>query len=231
MKTLLPHKVPYFRSRILIALVPLGFLSACAAELEDGDAYVDEVTPGIGATGVNNCDYLDCPNQQPTPPGTSVQPDTVQPDTVQPNTVQPGNPMPSMTAPDTVNPPVNPTTEPVAPTGAPILSAECMDVPTRIFAASCGDGAGCHGAGSPWTDLVSDLPNLPERLRDKPAFAVGCNGDPIIDSANPEASVLTRSLTEDDRCTFTTMPVSGTLTADEVRCVTEWAQAVAAGEI
>lgn len=224
MKTLLPHKVPYFRSRILIALVPLGFLSACAAELEDGDAYVDEVTPGIGATGVNNCDYLDCPNQQPMPPGTSVQPDAVQP-----STVQPGNPMPSMTAPDTVNPPVNPTTEPVAPTGAPILSAECMDVPTRIFAASC-DSSSCHGAGALATDLVSDPAMLPERLRDRPAVAAGCNGDPLIDSSNPEASVLLRSLT-DAYCTSVPMPLGPPLTDDELRCVTEWVQAVAAGEI
>src|SRR5690606_17223054 len=125
-----------------------------------------------------------------------------------PGSVEP-SPSGSVSPDTTVDPPVAPAT--------PILSTECADVPTRILVAKC-SGSNCHGAGTTYTDLTSDLDNLPARLRDIPTMAIACDSAPLVDSSNHQNSVLL-SVVGENHCTSLRMPVGVPLPDDELRCL------------
>ena len=214
-----------FKLFFAFTAVSASLSAACSGDLEDDEMYIETVKPGVGAGGVENCEYIEnCNNTGVSP---SVSP------SVNPTTTGPG---PTPTVPGSVEPSpsgsVSPDTTvapPVAP-ATPILSAECADVPTRILESKCGI-SGCHGAGGTYTDLASDLDNLPARLKDAPTVATNCDEAPLlIDSSNYQNSTLLNVVSE-NHCTSLRMPVPPPLPDDELRCLTEWVQAVAAGEL
>ena len=77
-----------------------------------------------------------------------------------------------------------------------------IDVPAML-AAECA-GAGCHGASSPafGLDLVS--PGLEERLMD--ATSATCMGRPMVDPADPDASLLLEKVVEAPHAGVARMP-------------------------
>lgn len=127
-----------------------------------------------------------------------------------------------------------PTPTPNVPPPSSGLSANCADIEQRIFKTKCA-GAACHGEpGNPppfYSDLVT-----PEQLG--PAVKdvqgqLGCTSMKLVDSANPGNSALLKVITPDHRpCTSSQMPSGlAALTDEEVACVTEWVNAVAAGTL
>lgn len=102
-----------------------------------------------------------------------------------------------------------------------------------IFAATtagkCSNGI-CHhaGDGSGGLDLAS--PGVTARLLDQPASHVGATpnsgcpqGDKLIDSHDPSASWLLKKLTLDSATACgAKMPLTGSLSADELSCLTQW---------
>jgi hypothetical protein len=110
----------------------------------------------------------------------------------------------------------------------------CPDVPTKIFADSCG-GANCHGDASDaprgYTDLGHSVGDVATRLLD----SVGTSGEPcqdykIIDTKNPEDSLLIRKLDPVPPCGLN-MPFGVYEVSDEdADCIVRWTLAVARGE-
>jgi len=102
-----------------------------------------------------------------------------------------------------------------------------------VFVAStagkCSNGI-CHhaGDGSGGLDLAS--PGVTARLLDQPASHAGASpssgcpqGDKLIDSQDPSASWLLKKLTLDSGAACgAKMPLTGSLSADELSCLTQW---------
>jgi hypothetical protein len=92
---------------------------------------------------------------------------------------------------------------------------------TTIFAARCAT-AGCHSATAPAAGLDLASAGLQARLVDHPSM--GCSGAMLIDSKQPDASLLLKKLAPSPPCGYQ-MPMGGTpLTTDEQRCVSDWVQ-------
>lgn len=111
-----------------------------------------------------------------------------------------------------------------------LVPASCGDVPSMIFGASnkCG-GAACHGSpGTPavaYADLGSSPNDAHTRLLDVEGTGA-CAGKFIIDTANPDESLLITKLSSPAACGLP-MPVGPALTAEEIQCVTDWTRAAA----
>lgn len=80
--------------------------------------------------------------------------------------------------------------------------ADAIDVPTML-AEQCA-GSGCHGASSPafGLDLVS--PGLEERLLE--STSATCMGRPMVDPADPDASLLLEKVVEETPACGARMP-------------------------
>lgn len=195
------------------------WLSGCAAELEDADEFQTKIRPGLGASGVvlakgDKTDNSVAP-QQPTDvnpaPSSGVAPQTTA-------TVAPQD----STSSDT-------STSDAPSTG---VSAECADAPTRILQEKC-DGIACHGSpGTPAT-AFSDIASTtdPMNLLDVPALYT-CSSKMLIDSQNPADSAILSAVQSAGHCSGGRMPSGGPyLSDDEIRCLTEWVNAVASGAI
>lgn len=134
-------------------------------------------------------------------------------------------------SPTTSNPPPTPNNPPPASGG---LSANCADVEQRVFKTKCA-GGGCHGEpGNPpafYSDLVTPE-QLGPAVKDVQA-QLGCTSMKLVDSANPTNSALLKVITPNHvPCTSSQMPSGMTpLNDEEVACVTEWVNAVAAGTL
>jgi hypothetical protein len=134
-----------------------------------------------------------------------------------------------------------PTAEPSSmPSGEPTSSSSsgdftfspgCEDVVGTILgnAAKCGGGL-CHGG--PGTMPVymdfGDPEGLRERIVDKPGDT--CKDALVIDSANPEQSLIFEKLKAIPSCGMH-MPVGGDLPPADIECLTEWVNAMANGDI
>lgn len=91
-------------------------------------------------------------------------------------------------------------------------------------------GALCHNPGVSPPDLVSD--GLEERLLDQPANSEGsCADETLVDSVEPANSLLLKKVNGTSAC-GSRMPLTNPsgLTADQLRCIEEYVELVAAGE-
>lgn len=190
----------------LAGILALGFAASCYTELEDEDQYRN--------LAVNTRPRI--PNQ---PPQVLDEPPT---DGPAPTTPEPGGEG-GMTGT------VTDETPPGGQTLDDLVSAECQDVPTRIFGAvgKCGSSS-CHGSpdqASVYLDLGSSPADAHTRLLDLEGTGP-CAGQFIIDTANPEQSLLLTKLDTPAPCGLP-MPVGPALTAEETACVVEWTLAAA----
>ncbi|MEO6601659.1 MAG: hypothetical protein ABIQ16_17415 [Polyangiaceae bacterium] len=112
------------------------------------------------------------------------------------------------------------------------VSTKCL---TDIFAASC-SSIGCHAGPAAVAAARLDLSsaNVNTRLIDvlathelAPIDAPCVAGQKLIDSANPDQSWLVRKLTAAGATCGSRMPIGPELPADEMACVTKYAQDVA----
>ena len=89
--------------------------------------------------------------------------------------------------------------------------------------ASCA-AVGCHGGDTPSQDLdlVATTPaELINRLSDLPA-SQACAGEVLIDTANPENSLLYTKLLADFPCGISRMPIGFPLPDSDTACVLSW---------
>lgn len=93
----------------------------------------------------------------------------------------------------------------------------CPDVP-QVLKASCGTASGCHGATAPTSNLDLASPDVGNRLKTQKATT----GDAMIDSANPQNSVLYKK-TLPTPPFGASMPLGGTPFDDTMRaCLATW---------
>lgn len=97
----------------------------------------------------------------------------------------------------------------------------CPDIP-KLFKATCTD-AGCHGAAEhPLGNLDLASPDLASRLTDHTSDTANCGGAKLIDSAEPENSLLYTQLFARPDCGLT-MPLGKPAFTDQERaCVLAW---------
>jgi hypothetical protein len=109
--------------------------------------------------------------------------------------------------------------------GAASDSGAAPDAPpacvTDLFEASCGT-AGCHNAGAPQVDLVSE--GVTGRLLDQPSSSALCSGRTFIASGGG-ASLLLDKLMATPPC-GSRMPLVGTLTSAQQTCLEQWVQSL-----
>lgn len=92
----------------------------------------------------------------------------------------------------------------------------CPDVP-QVLKTSCGT-AGCHGGAAPTSNLDLASADVGNRLKTQKATT----GDPMVDPANPENSVLYKK-TLPKPPFGASMPLSGTPFDDSMRaCLATW---------
>jgi mono/diheme cytochrome c family protein len=109
----------------------------------------------------------------------------------------------------------------------------CPDVPTQIFAVSCGT-QNCHGsAGKPplgFTDLGNSVNDITERLIDlRGTPGEECASYKVLNSKNPEQSLLFLKLDPNPPC-GSHMPWGYNELSDNDRdCIRRWGMAVLAG--
>ena len=87
----------------------------------------------------------------------------------------------------------------------------------------------CHGADvQGGLDLRPD--GLEPRLVDVPSSAQGCEGRLLVDSVAPENSQLLRVLTPDSsgRCVLAMPPPPAAVSDEDLACITEWVESLAA---
>jgi hypothetical protein len=106
---------------------------------------------------------------------------------------------------------------------------EPIDVQTEIFLPRCGDSI-CHDAQTPEGNLDLISPNVERRLVG--VRATQCTERQRIDPSNPELSFLLEKLERDDPECGDRMPVHDQpLSRNEIACVREWVEELAAGAI
>jgi hypothetical protein len=107
--------------------------------------------------------------------------------------------------------------------GAPASTAMGCANACQILSTKC---AICHGGPQGMGmgfDVVS--PNIGMRLSGVDAKTTSCQGEKLIDPANPDRSVVYTKLlpTEPPRCgPIMPPPGTGTMTPDEIECVRQW---------
>ena len=101
---------------------------------------------------------------------------------------------------------------------------ECTTPIDQILEPSCGT-AGCHARESPAAelDLVSD--GIARRLVDVTSM---CDGQPLVDSTDPQGGIMLNKLEERPRCGGR-MPVGTTLSTQERVCIVSWIAGLARG--
>jgi hypothetical protein len=103
----------------------------------------------------------------------------------------------------------------------------CGDVPA-LLAARCGQNF-CHGGDQVEAALDLRSPGVEARLVGVNASSEGCTTRQLVaPGAAPESFLLEKITSSEPACGFP-MPVVGELSADEVACVQQWVQGLAAG--
>lgn len=92
----------------------------------------------------------------------------------------------------------------------------------QAFRNSCGS-SNCHSKGTDQVDLVSD--GVADRLVDKPARNVICKGRTLV-ATDGSASLLVQKLTEKEPPCGVSMPVTGTISAADKKCVLDWVESI-----
>lgn len=99
------------------------------------------------------------------------------------------------------------------------------DAPNMVFKTTC-DGAACHSVGSPFGVFATDTPETGLVGKNALLSTGPCNGRPLIDSANPENSVvLTRvkGMTCGEVMPAKSIdPMAVPLTQAQIDCLTSW---------
>lgn len=96
---------------------------------------------------------------------------------------------------------------------------ECVE---KVFEAKCAM-TGCHVRNSIPLDLLSD--GVADRLVDQNAYATGmCKGETLL-STSGKNSLMIQKLDDDPPC-GSKMPLVGTLTDEESKCLTDWLESV-----
>ncbi len=218
--------------RVVTLTAASGLLSVgaagCAGDLEREDEY-KELAPKLGLNP-NPRPPNNPPGAQPqTPPGGSATPPGG-------SATPPGG---SATPPGgTATPPgTTATPSPPPPAGVQIPD-ECRGVPALFSSPLC--GGACHGSAatdgmaavpaSLGVDLGTDEETLISRLLDVPAPAGSmCEGRLLIDTTNPEQSLLITKLSNPPPCGLI-MPFGGLpISESDRQCIIDWTLAVAAG--
>jgi hypothetical protein len=125
--------------------------------------------------------------------------------------------------------PVATTAAPVASTAAPAASSAapaglpCDALP--LLASKCGN---CHTGPGGTAESNLKNPTIAGLLDVDAPPTMSCKGKKLIDSANPQASLLVVKLTNAPGCGSPMRPFT-TITDAEVKCITDWSIAVANG--
>lgn len=199
---------------------PLLAQSACSGDLEDADAYDDFLSKLHSRT----------PNEPPVAAaGTIVKRSALQPEKPKP---QPPTTV-VVSQSDAGTPSAKPTTP--GPKLCQFVQVEgCPDVPTQIFAVSCGT-ANCHGSQGQrprgYTDLGYSVNDVATRLLDLPGSPrEACAEGKVIDTVQPEASLLLRKLDPVPPCGLH-MPFGTYKISDfDKSCIERWVTAAVNGE-
>lgn len=93
---------------------------------------------------------------------------------------------------------------------------------TQAFRNSCG-ASDCHSKGTDQVDLVSD--GVADRLVDQVAHNVICKGRTLV-ATDGSASLLVQKLTEKQPPCGVSMPVNGTITASDKKCILDWVESI-----
>ncbi len=81
----------------------------------------------------------------------------------------------------------------------------------------------CHDADTPSNQLNLAAPDIIGRLRDQTPVDPDCSDELLIDSANPENSLLFTILTDPPPCTVSTMPlIPPPLANEDIACILTW---------
>jgi hypothetical protein len=91
----------------------------------------------------------------------------------------------------------------------------------QVFKMTCGLAA-CHAKGTPQVDLASA--GVADRLIDQKSASVACK-DRVLVSSSGMSSLLVDKLTDPPPC-GAKMPLTGTLSATDMKCLTSWVQSV-----
>jgi len=97
-------------------------------------------------------------------------------------------------------------------------NTNCLQIVTDLIQSDC--LTGCHSTAVKSSQLDLQASGLPKRLVKQNAASAGCSGL-LLDPANPKNSNFYKKLTATPPC-GTRMPVGGTLTTEELNCVSEW---------
>jgi hypothetical protein len=91
----------------------------------------------------------------------------------------------------------------------------------QVFKMTCGI-AGCHAKGTPQVDLAST--GVADRLIDRQSASMACKGRVFVSSSGM-SSLLLDKLTDSPPC-GAKMPLTGTLNAADLKCLTSWVQSL-----
>jgi hypothetical protein len=110
-------------------------------------------------------------------------------------------------------------------TGTGPNDAGAQEVPacaTDLFKAKCGL-SGCHGATAPQVDLDLVSADLASRIIDQPSSDNSvCKGRKYV-TTDGTPGLLLDKVSDQPSC-GTKMPLGGSLTAAELKCMTDWLQ-------
>ncbi len=152
-------------------------------------------------------------NMQPASP--VQEPEMASPE---PSTPAP-EPIPS--EPDTPEP--NPSPEPEQPPG-PVVCEPLGLTGEQLLATRCGTQF-CHSTMFMSAGLDLESPELAARLVEQPAL--GCEGQLLLNTANPDESYLWNKVNPEPVC-GSTMPLDADpLSADEAQCLRAWIERTA----
>jgi hypothetical protein len=100
---------------------------------------------------------------------------------------------------------------------------------TALFAKSCAK-QGCHAQGLSQVDLASS--NVEKRLVgvDTPSSSIQCKGQKLV-TTDGSPSLLLEKLKDDAPPCGTKMPLGGTLSSDELKCVSDWVDTVSTSDV
>jgi hypothetical protein len=114
----------------------------------------------------------------------------------------------------------------VAPSGTDAGTVETPACVLGILRDTCGL-AGCHAKGSPQVDLASD--GVVDRLIDQESGSALCKGRTYV-ATDGTSSLLLDKLTASPPCGVK-MPVGGSLSAANMRCLTDWVSSLNGGDL
>jgi hypothetical protein len=100
------------------------------------------------------------------------------------------------------------------------------DVPEQLIRGSCATSS-CHDASNPAGELDLSPAGIEERLIDK--ASTQCPAEVLVDSANPENSLMLEKVSSAMPGCGDRMPFGGSLPPEEIACVREWINLITGG--